>query len=81
MSEDFIATRFANYVTIRAYIWDEGKLRQITAKQVLRHRALIIESVGNPKCLVDVMIVDAWARHAATMGVQQINCYCAHVRF
>jgi hypothetical protein len=81
MSEDFIATRFANYVTIRAYIWDEGKFREITAEQVLRHRILITASVSGPKCLVDIVIVDASGGHCSIMQLEQIHCYCAHVRF
>jgi hypothetical protein len=72
---------FANCVTSRAYIWEEGKFREITAKQVLRHRALIIASVSGPKCLVDVVIVDASGSHDSMMQLEQIHCYRAHVRF
>ena len=73
--------RIRELVTSRAYIWDEGKFRKITAKQVLRHRALITALVSGPKCFVDVVIVDASGRHAATMRFEEIHCYCPHVRF
>jgi hypothetical protein len=53
------APGFPNCVTSRAYIWDAAKVRQITAKQVLCHRALITASVSGPKRFIDVVIVDA----------------------
>ena len=79
--EKTVGARIRELVTSRAYIWDEGKFREITAKQVLRHRALIIASVSGPKCLVDVVIVDGSDRHAATMPCERICCYCAGVGF
>ena len=39
--------------TSRAYIWDEGKLRETTVKQVLCHRAFVAAAISVPKCLVD----------------------------
>jgi hypothetical protein len=79
--EKFWAPGFANCVTSRAYIWEEGRFREITAKQVLRHRALITASVSGPKCLVDIAIVDASGSHGSMMQLEHIPCYRAHGRF
>jgi hypothetical protein len=75
------ALGFTNCVTSRAYIWNQDKLGEITAKQVLRHRILITASVSGPKRFIDVVIVDASGDHAATMRFGQIHCYRSHGRF
>ena len=79
--EKTVGARIRELVTSRAYIWDEGKFREITAEQVLRHRVLITASVSGPKCLVDIVIVNASGGHDSMMQLEQIHCYRAHVRF
>jgi hypothetical protein len=79
--EKLWAPGFAKCAMSRAYIWDDGKFREITAEQVLRHRVLITASVSGPKCLIDIVIVNASGGHDSMMQLEQIHCYRAHVRF